>query len=712
MLGYTLIFIIATMAGGTTVYFRVKTTIEANIESELKNATETILNMVETAAATSIKNHLRAVAENNRQILAGIHKTITAEGRSRDEAQAAARQILLSQTIGKTGYIYCVRSDGMAPVHPRPGVAGGYFLDQDFIRDMIRMKQGYIEYEWKNPGEDRERAKALYMDYFEPWDWIVCASSYREEFRELVKVSDFRDSILALTFGKTGYAYVLNTKGNLIVHPSLKGNYQDAQGRDGHYFIRDICRLKNGSLVYSWKNPGEKNYRKKIVFFNLIPEFDWIVVCSSYLDEIYAPLDTIRTILFLTVCLILGLVFMTSLWITGSVIRPLNRLMNRFSLGAAGDLTVRMKVDSKDEIGRLAAYFNKFMETLEIYHSDLNTKIENQKQTEQALRLSEEMFSKAFRCSPSGMFIASLKSGKVMNVNHSFLNFTGYDRSGVMGNTLVDLGFFTTRSDGPKLMKQLTENRHLNNEEIRFSTAENTSRTGILSAEIVELWGEPCILAAMEDLTESRRLEREILHVSERERQKIAMDLHDDLGPQLMGIEVMTKILMEKLGEKKIEEQKDALKIQVLILDAIAKTRQLSRGLSPISLCGRSLDSALGELSAYIHEIFGIECTFRYEAEGPLLDETLATHLYYIAHEAVHNAARHSGAANIFMDLTMGGHGIRLSVKDNGTGMADNLPSKGMGLKIMNYRADRMGAAITVSNIPEGGLKVMLYMNL
>lgn len=289
MLGYTLIFIIATLTGGTAVYFRVKTTIEANIESELKNATETILNMVETAAATSIKNHLRAVAENNRQILSGIHAAYTAEGRSRDEAQAAARQILLSQTIGKTGYIYCVRTDGMAPVHPRPGVAGGYFLDQDFIREMIRMKQGYIEYDWKNPGEDRKRAKALYMDYFEPWDWIVCASSYREEFRELVKVSDFRDSILALTFGKTGYAYVLNTKGNLIVHPSLKGNYLDAQGKDGHYFIRDICRVKNGSLVYSWKNPDEKSFRKKIVFFNLIPEFDWIVVCSSYLDEIYAP---------------------------------------------------------------------------------------------------------------------------------------------------------------------------------------------------------------------------------------------------------------------------------------------------------------------------------------------------------------------------------------------------------------------------------------
>lgn len=715
MVGYTLIFIAATVGGGTAVYFRVKATIEANIESELKNSTETILNMVKTAAATSIKNHLRAVAENNRQIVAGIYEAYGQSGKSEAEAKAAAGRILLSQTIGKTGYLYCVRSDGVAPVHPRPGVVGGQFLDREFVREQIRMKQGYIEYTWKNPEEAAERSKALYMDYFEPWDWIISASSYREEFRSLVKVSDFRDSILALKFGKTGYAYVLDSRGNLIVHPSLSGNYMDAQGGDGHYFLREICRLKNGTLVYSWKNPGEEAFREKIVFFNYIPEYEWIVACSSYLDEMYAPLDTIRNILVLTVCLILGLVFLTSLWINGAVIRPLNRLMNRFALGASGDLSVRMKVASADEIGALAAYFNKFMDTLEIYHSELNEKMEMQKETAAALRLSEEMFSKAFRCSPSGMFIASLKDARVMNVNESFLDFTGYGRERVIGNDLVRLGFFRDPSDGPRLMKQLLENRRLTNVEIRFMTTRAKKRIGLLSAEIVELWGEACILAAMEDLTESRRLEREILHISERERQKIAMDLHDDLCPQLMGIEVMTKILEEKLGEKSLEETGDAGKIRDLILDTIAKTRQLSRGLSPVSLAGRDLNASLEELAAYVGEVYGICCTSTCRGEAPFVPDTgAATHLYYIAHEAVLNAARHSGARNIDMDLTRSGHGIRLCVKDNGTGMARDVtsqgPSMGMGLKIMSFRAARMGADLKVLETPGGGVMVKLEM--
>lgn len=249
MVGYSLIFIMATLAGGAVIYFQVKATIEANIENELKNSTATILNMLKTAASTSIKNYLRAVAETNQQILTTLHGEFTLGQITEPEAKSVAKKILLNQTIGNTGYLYCIKSDGIAPVHPRLGVAGNKFLDHAFVRDQIRLKEGYLEYDWKNPEEDHEKPKALYMSYFKPWDWIVSASSYQEEFKALANVSDFKDSILSLSFGKTGYAYVLDSWGNIIVHPTLSGNYMDAQGKDGHYFIQDICRMKNGKLV-------------------------------------------------------------------------------------------------------------------------------------------------------------------------------------------------------------------------------------------------------------------------------------------------------------------------------------------------------------------------------------------------------------------------------------------------------------------------------
>jgi len=70
-----------------------------------------------------------------------------------------------------------------------------------FVKKQLQRKEGYLEYEWKNLAET---IKALYMTWFEPWDWIISASSYREEFSTLVNIKDFRDRILAVRFGHRG----------------------------------------------------------------------------------------------------------------------------------------------------------------------------------------------------------------------------------------------------------------------------------------------------------------------------------------------------------------------------------------------------------------------------------------------------------------------------------------------------------------------------
>lgn len=217
--GYSIVFILASLLGGAVIYYTVRSTIETNIERELTNSTATILNMVQTAASTSIKNHLRAVAEKNKEIIQRIYTDYEQGVISEENAKALSRKILLSQTIGKTGYIYCVNTQGVASMHPNPGVEGKNFMDQNFVKDIIRLKKGYLEYAWKNPEDESERPKAIYMSYFQPWDWIICVSSYREEFKKLINISDFKKNILSLKFGKTGYAYIVDSKGNLIVHP-------------------------------------------------------------------------------------------------------------------------------------------------------------------------------------------------------------------------------------------------------------------------------------------------------------------------------------------------------------------------------------------------------------------------------------------------------------------------------------------------------------
>ncbi len=713
--GYTLIFVLATLVGGAVIYQQVRTTIEANIESELTNATAAIQNMVRTAAATSIKNHLRAIAEKNREIVQAIYNDFLQGLTTEKEAKDLCRKILFSQSIGKTGYIFCANSDSIAIEHPKPGVAGKNFSTRAFVHAMIKMKTGYLEYDWKNPEDDALKPKAMYMSYFEPWDWIIAVSTYREEFNALINISDFRDSILSLTFGKTGYAYIHDSLGNIIVHPFMVGNYYDSQNRDGRYFVRDICEKKNGKTVYIWKNPGETLAREKMVIFRYIPEYDWIVCSATYMDEIFVPLKMIRNIIFSIVFLTCILVFSTSLWINATVIGPLQTLMKRFAMGSSGDFNIRMPVESTDEIGQLADYFNKFMDRLNRYVSD-------RKKSEQALRLSEEMFSKAFRSSPSSMFIAVLKDKKIINVNDSFLGVTGYRLGELIGKELTGVRFFCHPEDGEKLMTSLAQKAPLKNWEIGFLTATGEKRTGMISVEQVSLWGEPCMLGAIEDMTDAKRLEREILTISERERQRIAMDLHDDLCPQLIGIEVMTKMLQQRLGEKEnanplalkvasqVPSEADrAGKIRALILDAIEKTRGLSRGLAPVNLVDRGFDVSLEELAAYVREVFHIACTLSCDTQA-FEDNSMATHAYYIAHEAVHNAVKHSKADLIHICLTNQTKTVTLTIEDNGIGLGSPKPGPGMGIRIMSYRASRIGALLEFEKPPKRGTLVKLEL--
>jgi hypothetical protein len=193
-------------SGGIGAYYLVERAIRTNIENDLRHATRAIINMVETTAQGSIKNYLRAVAERNLEMAHLIHGRHLNGRLTELEARREIRALLLSQTIGNTGYIYCIDSRGMATVNPNTDVQGNSWLHFDFVRQQTRQKTGYLEYQWQNPGEPSARPKALYMTYFAPFDWIISVSTYREEFLEILCLDEIRRSVKELQFGESGYA--------------------------------------------------------------------------------------------------------------------------------------------------------------------------------------------------------------------------------------------------------------------------------------------------------------------------------------------------------------------------------------------------------------------------------------------------------------------------------------------------------------------------
>jgi len=211
------------------------------------------------------------------------------------------------------------------------------------------------------------------------------------------------------------------------------------------------------------------------------------------------------------------------------------------------------------------------------------------------------------------------------------------------------------------------------------------------------------------DLTESKKLEHEVLAISEAGHQRIGADLHDGLGQHLTGIACLTTALAGTLKAAGLPECAAAEEIARLVRDAIAQTRAIARGLSPVQMEHYGLQSALEDLAYEIHRLHGIECRFDGHAANPVYDHATAVNLYRIAQEAVNNALKHAAPSRIRIRLALAEDRGTLSIEDDGKGFVPATGKKsgdGLGLRIMGYRASMIGGTLEISGRPRDGTLV------
>jgi PAS domain S-box-containing protein len=208
------------------------------------------------------------------------------------------------------------------------------------------------------------------------------------------------------------------------------------------------------------------------------------------------------------------------------------------------------------------------------------------------------------------------------------------------------------------------------------------------------------------DITERRRLEREILEISNREQRRIGHDLHDGVCQQLAGIAYRLSILEDRLRAKSATESSEAEQIGSLINEANSQARSVARGLFPVRLEESGLAAALEELADGISSRFKVDCHFSCKSL-PVVDNEVALHLYFIAQEAGLNAVKHGRATEVRIGLGPAGKQFELTVKDNGKGFDIAAANRtGMGIRIMRYRARVIGASLDLKSEPGSGTQL------
>ncbi|MCP3900726.1 MAG: HAMP domain-containing protein, partial [Desulfobacteraceae bacterium] len=176
-----------------------------------------------------------------------------------------------------------------------------------------------------------------------------------------------------------------DSNGKIIIHHALEKSGVNIDLLNASERIKTVSKEKNGKLIYQIKQDSDGKVRDKLVIFNYIKEFDWIVVSSGFLDELYYPLRTVKRVFNVTIFMVLVFVLPLSYSISNSITNPLNELTNKFAKAAKGDISVRIKRKSNDEVGMLSKYFNLFMTQLEKYSKSLTDEIAEQKKTEKEM---------------------------------------------------------------------------------------------------------------------------------------------------------------------------------------------------------------------------------------------------------------------------------------------------------------------------------------
>ena len=313
---FAVFFIFALCLFAAVMYLTIKPDLTAKAIQELSSITNVASSLLAEYTDTSIENHLILLAEDVKKIAEYEYQLYKSGRISEKQAYDTFSGYILDPVLGKvgdTGYLAGVDSNGILAIHPKsPGVDASKY---EFMKKATSLKNGFIEYEWANVDEDVPRIKAGGMAYFEPWDLIVWASSYKSEFTSLINVEKIGASLSNINVGENGYIWVVDTDGNIVFHPEITGsNIFEKLDNEGKTLVEEmISSAVNAPEKYQTIEFADlvenenKDKIQEIAVYKSIPELNWVVISQIPLEETTSFLKKIFTIMiFLAVsCIII-----------------------------------------------------------------------------------------------------------------------------------------------------------------------------------------------------------------------------------------------------------------------------------------------------------------------------------------------------------------------------------------------------------------------
>lgn len=228
-----------------------------------------------------------------------------------------------------------------------------------------------------------------------------------------------------------------------------------------------------------------------------------------------------------------------------------------------------LQANRNDELGEVIAAFDQM-------YQQVSEAISERKQAASALRQSEEKFSKAFRASPSAILISSLATGRIIEVNDSFLQLYGTTLEEVIGRSSLSLNLWASPEARDKLIQQIQQAGAVHNLEYVFCNQQGEPRTILFSAELIRLNGEDCLVSVANDITGRKQAEKALERLAEI-GELAAMIVHEVRNPLttvLMGLQSFKSLDLSERAQIRLDlAVEEAHRLQRLLNEILQYTR-------------------------------------------------------------------------------------------------------------------------------------------
>lgn len=331
-----------------------------------------------------------------------------------------------------------------------------------------------------------------------------------------------------INLGKNGYIFILSRHADEIAHPSIEGQNtwltKDMSGRD-FYVAQDIIdkALHGGGFTYySWKYPYTEQIVPKVAYAEYDPNWDWIIVSSTYMDDFNSGAYRILAVIAYIFLALLAFGLILIYWISRHISRPLKTIantMSQFDVVQSNYPIITLK--QKNEIGLLAKSFNQMARNLtEEYAKRIATENELMNSTKSLndsmiekecmydeLLLSKEKFQKVFQHAADAIGLIRFRDGEFLEVNDAFYNILGFKQEQVIGHTSEEFELWEENEQRSEMYERLNRDERIENLITVWRTAEGLLRTGLLSLELIEIEGDRCIIFVWHDYTDRKAVE-------------------------------------------------------------------------------------------------------------------------------------------------------------------------------------------------------------